>query len=55
MISERDVPTHYQTILMSSEMEALKTLTREDSTKEALAKAVSFTLKNMKPKKEMKS
>jgi len=54
MITERDAPTHYQTILMSSQMEALKELTGESSTLHALSAAVTYTLQNMKPKKEMK-
>jgi hypothetical protein len=53
-MTERDMPTHYQTILMSSQMEKLKELTGEDSTLHALSVAVSYTLQNMKSKKETK-
>ena len=54
MITKQDTPTHYQTILMSSQMEELKELTGENSTLHALSSAVSYTLKHMKSKKEMK-
>ena len=51
---DKDVPTHYQTILMSSQMEELKNITGETSTLHALSAAVTYTLQNMKSKKEMK-
>ena len=50
-MTEKDVPTHYQTILMSSRMEALKDLTGETSTLHALSAAVTYTLQNMKKEK----
>ncbi len=47
-----EIPTHYATILMPSQMKALKIVTEEDSTKQALAKAVEFALANMLKVKE---
>jgi len=44
-MNEIDKPTHYQTLLMSSEMEKLKAKTKENSTLEALSVAVKHYLK----------
>lgn len=52
----QDKIQHAQTVLMRSEIEQLKTVTKEQSTKEALSKAVHFTIKNMDEKNgEMKA
>lgn len=47
---------HAQTVLTLDELEKLKSVTGEKSTKEALSKAVHFTIKNMnKNTDEMKA
>ncbi|MDP2366224.1 MAG: DUF5371 family protein [Ignavibacteria bacterium] len=47
---------HAQTVLTLDTIEKLKEVTREGSTKEALNKAVDFTIKNMNKKTgEMKA
>ena len=38
---------HFQTVLRVADMDTLKVLTDERSSKEALSKAVAFTIKNM--------
>jgi len=43
---------HAQTVLTLAEIDQLKAITGERSTKEALSKAVAFTIKNMKSKKK---
>ena len=43
---------HFQTVLRVADMDTLKILTDEKSSKEALSKAVAFTIKNMKSKKK---
>jgi len=43
---------HAQTVLTLAEIDQLKVVTGERSTKEALSVAVHYTLKNMKSKKK---
>jgi hypothetical protein len=47
-----EIPTNYLTILFPSDMEKLKKVTGESTIKEALRKAVEFTLANMQELKE---
>jgi hypothetical protein len=48
-----EIPTNYLTILFPSTMEKLKEVTGESTIKQALRKAVEFTLANMREIKEM--
>lgn len=55
-MAEHEIPEHAQTIIMPSDLKKLKEVTHETSTKDALSKAVEYTIENMgkKPKMEMK-
>ena len=51
---QREHPMHFQTILYESDMDKLKTKTKQESTKDALSTAVEHYLKckNTKSKEE---
>lgn len=54
-MAEHETPEHAQTIIMPSDLKKLKEVTGEKSTKEALSKAVHFTIDNIgKNKKKFK-
>ena len=47
-MTEHETPIHVQTVIMPSELKALKAVTNEEQTKDAVSKAILFAIENYK-------